>query len=283
MIITDKSFTYLDFESGLSTVDIDMLFPGWKDSGETVCVFSPHDDDALIGAGYAISAALANGAKVFIVIFCKGNFGYAHPSLKDKIVSIRKAETYTAYARVGVAEEDILRLDYMDNEVINKIGWMYDNKFMDILHSLRQKKITRLLLPNHYREHTDHMAVNIIGAYGAPQAGDRIITDLGEPQEIGSIMEYSVWADFSPEDALVCKRNSNMRANKAIVAEKSVEDIIREGIKEYQTQLNIIDSLVDSRDERALDSHRFIETYLAFDPRPKMDYNTYVKTARSIL
>ena len=37
---------------------LDVLFPGWKGADERVCVYSPHDDDAILGAGYAMRAAM---------------------------------------------------------------------------------------------------------------------------------------------------------------------------------------------------------------------------------
>ena len=30
---------------------LEMLFPGWSGKDEALCVYSPHDDDALLGAG----------------------------------------------------------------------------------------------------------------------------------------------------------------------------------------------------------------------------------------
>lgn len=42
-----------------------LLFPGWEAEDEHVAVISPHDDDGLLGAGYAILAALANEAEVY--------------------------------------------------------------------------------------------------------------------------------------------------------------------------------------------------------------------------
>lgn len=42
-----------------------LLFPGWEAEDEHVAVISAHDDDGLLGAGYAILAVLANEAEVY--------------------------------------------------------------------------------------------------------------------------------------------------------------------------------------------------------------------------
>ena len=49
---------------------LEVLFPDWRPGDERVCVYSPHDDDAILGAGYAMRAALDAGAEVYIVIVC---------------------------------------------------------------------------------------------------------------------------------------------------------------------------------------------------------------------
>jgi len=67
-----EDFVYYDLRRRAATDAIGTLFPDWRPGDERVVVFSPHDDDALIGAGYLILAAQANGAEVSAVIFCTG-------------------------------------------------------------------------------------------------------------------------------------------------------------------------------------------------------------------
>ncbi len=69
-----------------------MLFPDWRPGDEHVVVLSPHDDDALLGAGYLILAALANGAKVSAVIFCDGRAGYSAPAGREAGVEVQCGE-----------------------------------------------------------------------------------------------------------------------------------------------------------------------------------------------
>ena len=49
-------FTYCDTNTGAVSGNIDLIFPGFGEK-EVLAVMSPHDDDAIIGAGYAMLAA----------------------------------------------------------------------------------------------------------------------------------------------------------------------------------------------------------------------------------
>ena len=86
-------------------------------------VFSPHDDDGILGAGYAILAALANGAQVYVAIFCDGWAGYSTPEESATIVEQRRRETVAAYGALGIPEEHIVRFDYPDLSLWSWLGW----------------------------------------------------------------------------------------------------------------------------------------------------------------
>ena len=277
---------FIDLTSKMRSWDIHLLFPQWCGYDEKICIMSPHDDDAIIGAGYAIEACIANGAEVFIFIFCRGNAGYSKPEQKESIEKIRMDETINAYKRLGIREENILRFDISDFSALYSIGWQLPNggegSFQKVVRELRRLEITRVLVPNHYREHIDHLAVHIIGSYDSPQAGDPILADLQKPHTVKSILEYSVWADLTPEDALVSGRDMDLRANRMIIVSEEVEKKISEGILEYRSQGEIIRGLVDSRVERKIEENRYIEVYLFFDPRPRLDYRPYISFMKEI-
>jgi len=271
---------FIDLNKNTVSCDINTFFPDWQEKDERVCIFSPHDDDAIIGAGYAIQAAIQNNVEVFIFIFCRGNAGYSSADQKYKIEKIREEETVNAYGRLGIKKEKILRFNYSDFSVIQNIGWDLntgkEGSFKNVITRLRQFKITRVLVPNGYREHIDHLAVNIIGSYDSPQAGDPILVDWCEPHEVKSVFEYSVWADLSPEDALVSGRNLGLRANKLITVPENIEKKICEGIAEYESQGEIIKGLIQERQERRTKNGNYVEVYREFDPRPKMNFEPYL-------
>lgn len=272
---------FINVDKKVISDTIETIFPMWEPSKERVCVMSPHDDDAIIGAGYAMKAAARNGAGVYVMIFCCGNAGYSVPEQKEQIVELRKEETFHAYKKIGIERENIVYIDYPDFSAFQNLGWTLNSgkegSFKEIVTLLRKLKITRLLVPNHYREHIDHTAVHMMGAYDAPQAGDPIVADWGCPTGIRSVLEYSVWADLSPEDAVVNGRSTSLRANRAIRVPEDIEKQICEGILQYRSQGEIIKGLIAQRAERSNGQGQYIEVYLNFDPRPKLDYKPYLE------
>ncbi len=261
------------------------LFPDWEEGNERVAVLSPHDDDAVIGAGGLICTAMENGAQVYIFIFCNGDGGYSDAKLKDTIVDIRAKETVKAYKALGLPEDHIVRFDLSDFSVKPYIGWKmpWGRAGINYYHikKLRELRITRMLIPNGYREHTDHEAVHYIGFYDSPQAGDPILMDWGLPSVIKTTMVYSVWSDFTPEDSVLNKTDFNIRANRAIKYPKDMEDRIRRAIRQWESQGEIIKDLVARREERACNGC-YIELYLDVSPRPKLRYQPYIQMIKEI-
>jgi len=280
-------FNYIDIDRNEISPDINLLFPYWKCDDERLCILSPHDDDAVLGAGYAISAAIKNGAEVFIYIFCRGNAGYSTTEGKGNIEGIRIDETYRSYKMLGIREENIIRFNYSDFSVCQSIGWQLNNgqegSFKDIITSLRKNRITRLLVPNHYREHLDHWAVGLIGTYYAPQAGDPVLVDWNEPEKIISVLQYSTWGDLSPEDLLIKGRSAGLRANRIILAPECVEEEVCEAIMRYRSQAEIIKGLISARRNRKNSRGMYVEVYLSYDPRPKMDYLPYINLTDQLM
>lgn len=276
-----KKYTYLDTNTKKQTDTLEALFPDWKGSKERVMVYSPHDDDAILGAGYAMRAAIDDGAEVYLTIVCNGHCGYSVPEEKDTIVETRRKETYECYKRFGIPEDHILRLEFPDFSAIQYVGLQLDPEreghFLKTMKMLRDNKITRILVPNHYHEHIDHWAAYMIAAFDAPQAGDAHTVDLATPYPVQSVAQYSVWAELDPEDAILSGRDKNIRANLVMAVDQSVEDKVIDGIKAFPSQEKIIDDLVAQRAARKLDDGRYIECYIKFDPRPKFNFEPYKK------
>ena len=275
-----SAFTYYDFDRGIRSTDFSLIFEDWRGEDERIAVLSPHDDDALLGAGYLLLAALSEGCEPYILIFCDGRGGYSSIEEKDKIVSIRRVESTNAYEKIGIRKENIIRFDYPDFSLKPNIGWILptgrEGTTVRTIKTLREIKPTRLLIPNEYREHMDHEALSYIGSYDGPQVGDAILVDVAKPFGIRGFLKYSVWGDFSPEDALVSGRNPNLRGNIAIKAERKVEERIIQALKEFKSQEKIINQLVKKRSERIV-NEGYIEVYLKFNPRPSIKYDEYKK------
>lgn len=254
---------------------IDYFFHEWQQKGpEVVVVFSPHDDDALLGAGYAIISSLMNGAEVYVVIFHSGNAGYSNVKLKSEIVEIRRRETLQALQVLGIDEKHIIRLELPDFSGINYLGWFKPldksrdaivGTFEVLVKKLREIGATRLLFANGYREHIDHHAVETTAIYYGPQVGDPICIDWGKPTRIRSYMRYAVWGKFRTE------------ANFALVADEDDEHKIRAAIQKWDSQQDIIKGIMKKRNERKIDGGKFLELYQTVEPRPAIDFKPYLE------
>jgi len=279
----------------LSCLDVDKktwggletLFPGWDGPNESLCVYSPHDDDAILGAGYAMRAAIESGAKVTCIIVCDGACGYSTPAEKEGIVARRQQETLDCYRELGLKDEDVLFLGFPDFSAIQYVGRILDpnreGHFRKTITELRQRKVTRILAPNHYREHIDHLASYLIAAFDSPQAGDPHSVDWAEPFAVKSTAQYSVWAELDPADALLKRREDlGLRADVVLAVSPDAEELVIDCVKRYPSQLAIIADLIDQRKARQLPDGRFIEVYRRFDPRPKLDFSPYKKLIASL-
>ena len=262
-----------------------LLFPGWAGPAERVGILCPHDDDGILGAGYAALAALANGAQVHVIIFCNGQAGYSTPEAREGIVERRRAEAVAAYRRLGVSATHIHRFDYPDFSLAPCVGWLLpwggEGTMGRHLRLLRQLGITRLLVPNGYREHLDHDATYRIGTFDGPQVGDAILADWGMASPIRSMLQYAVWGDLSPEDALVQGHSPSLRANRALLASAAVEELVQEALRAFGSQARVIEGLLAARQARRHDE-RWLEVYLAFDARPALDYRPYHSAIQQI-
>ncbi len=271
-------FRYYDLRQRTSSSDINLMFPGWQPGNERVAIMSPHDDDGALGAAYLLLAALANQAEVFVLIFCDGWAGYSTPAEASTIVPIRARETIDAYTGLGLSPDNVIRMGYADFSLLPYIGWHLDSGKLgttaNVVPALRRLKITRLLVPNGYREHIDHEAVHRVGAYDGPQVGDAILAEYGQVEPVRSSLQYQVWADLSPEDALVTGQDVRIRANRAVVAPDTVESKVMEAVRAWKSQGKVIEGLVGARAGRKRGDD-WLELYLQFDPRPILDYSPY--------
>jgi LmbE family N-acetylglucosaminyl deacetylase len=285
-MITRQSFTYYDFRQKLKSQDIGLLFPGWQGTQERVLVLCAHDDDGVVGAGYLILAAIANGAQVYQAIFCNGCFGYSHLEEKDGIVERRRQESIASARVLGIPEENIIRFDYHDFSLLPNVGWYLTNgqpgSMARFLPAMRKIAPTRLVLPNGYREHIDHETAYRIGAFDGPQLGDPIVAEYNRIPYIQTYLQYATWGDFSPEDALVAGAPTGLRANRAIQAPQEVEDRVMESIRQFASQHQIISGIMKARAESRTRNGMGLELYLAFDPRPPLDFSPYHQLLQEI-
>ena len=94
----------------------------WQGEKESFMIVSPHDDDAVLGAGLLIQLAKRENVPVYIIIVTDGSMGYCSFNQKESIAKIRRQETFEAYEKIGVPRENIVWLGYPDCKINNYRG-----------------------------------------------------------------------------------------------------------------------------------------------------------------
>jgi LmbE family N-acetylglucosaminyl deacetylase len=264
---------FVDFTNLEKRARINLLFLGWK-KGERAAFFSPHDDDAALGAGYLILATARSGGIPCLFVFCCGDAGYSRVTEKKGIARRRKSETVRAYGMLGVREENIRFFNIPDFSLMSHLDRQppWGNGLFDkIVCSLRQEHITRLIFSSGHFEHWDHTAVFQAGVYTSPQAQDPILVDLGEPQPIRSYLAYSVWGDFEPPPA-----GRVTRADLGILADEEDEGCVIDAIRAFSSQARIIKDIVAQRKKRKTHG-QYLELYKSIKLRQPIDYSPYFR------
>ncbi|MGC8849140.1 MAG: PIG-L family deacetylase, partial [Candidatus Bathyarchaeia archaeon] len=155
MNISGRDFRFYDLDNEASG-DIDLVFPGWRGEGERVAFISPHDDDAILGAGYLIQAVQAFDGTPYVAVICDGRCGYTRPEDGPGIVERRRRECIEAYRVLGVSVEQLARFEIPDFSLGARMEWLLPGGekgvFEGLLKILRRWGITRMLVPNDYRE-----------------------------------------------------------------------------------------------------------------------------------
>jgi len=263
---------FVDFRASAQAKDIGVLFPNWEEE-ERVAFFSPHDDDVALGAGYLVLAVLAAGGAADVYIFCRGDAGYSAVEEKKTIVARRRAEAIAAYGLLGVPAKNIHFFDLPDLSLMTYVNRQVpgaEGALDKMLRLLRGRRISRVVLPNPNLENWDHTAVYNLGVYGAPQAGDPILADLGEPSPIQTFLVYSVWSDFEPAGL-----EPGVRADAGILATRGEEDRVKKALAAFASQARVMAATVaHERDRRRLKDH-YLELYRRVELRRPIDYRPY--------
>lgn len=269
---------FVDFTDLKRGRRIDLVFPGWK-QGERVVFFSPHDDDAVLGAGYLILAAVRSGGVPDVFVFCRGDAGYSTPAEKRTIVQRRKREAACAYGILGVKKSNIRFFGLPDFSLpshLDRRSKRVPGLFDRLVSLLRRRCISRVLFSSGFLEHWDHTAVFHAGIYISPQAQDPILADLGKPQPIRSYLAYSVWGDFEPP-----ANGQSTRADRGILAAEEDEKLVIGAVKAFSSQARIIKEIVAQREKRKT-SGGYLELYKSYEPRQPIDYTPYFRLLKKM-
>jgi LmbE family N-acetylglucosaminyl deacetylase len=262
---------FLDFEKLERSNRIDLLFPGWK-RGEKVAFYSPHDDDAALGAGYLIRATIEAGGTPHLLIFCRGDAGYSTLSEKKGLAGRRKKEAAAAYGPLGLSRQSIHFFDIPDFSLRSRLDRLLltgKGLFEKVLRLLRREQVSRVVFSSGYLEHWDHTAAYDMGVYFSSQAQDPILADLGNPCPMKTYLAYSVWGDFEPP-----AERGDLSADLGILATAEEENNVMAAIGSFSTQAKVIKDIVARRKKRRTEEG-YLELYKVVRVRKPIDFSSY--------
>jgi LmbE family N-acetylglucosaminyl deacetylase len=187
----------------------------WQGNQERFLFVSPHDDDAVLGAGLLIQLAKLEKVPVHILIVTDGSMGYCSDEEKDAIARIRHDESLECYQALGLPKENITWLGYPDCRLNSFRGRTptdsdaapavagfvgMQNSFT---HSLRQIRPTQCFVPTSNDLHPDHRFVYDEFMISLFHASGNIWPELGEPlAKVPYVSTYAVYCDFNAPPTL---------------------------------------------------------------------------------
>lgn len=212
----------------------------WQDAEERFLMISPHDDDAVLGAGLLIQLAKRENVPVHIMIVTDGSMGYCSIDEKDSIARIRRDETFECYQSLGVPKENIVWLGFADCQLSNHRGRSaaesddpeaiegftgLQNAFT---YHLRKIKPTQCFLPTSNDLHPDHRIIYDEFLISLFHAAGNIWPELGKHLEkVPYVHTFAVYCDFAAPPTLRMRTPISYLENKlnAIAAFRSQKQI----------------------------------------------------------
>jgi LmbE family N-acetylglucosaminyl deacetylase len=137
-------------------------------------IFGAHADDEVVGVGGTIAKLAKAGHDVFVVIFTKGEEGYADRKLRDTIAEVRQKEIDKVRGILGVRKYELLGRPDM--------GLVNDKEtFKETIRLIRKFKPDAVFTHHRIDRHRDHVAASKLVTEAFWQAGEPVSMDLGNP------------------------------------------------------------------------------------------------------
>ena len=140
---------------------------------ERILVFGAHPDDELVMAA-TMAKLSAGGSEVHVGMLTDGREGYHDPSLKEKIVEIRRAEQAACDRVLGVARRH--NLNAPDQGLVNS-----KENFRWLVKLIRETRPDAIFTHGPHDRHRDHLATHELTVEARWQAGQPVNSDLGPP------------------------------------------------------------------------------------------------------
>jgi LmbE family N-acetylglucosaminyl deacetylase len=216
----------------------------WQGKKERFLMISPHDDDAVLGAGLLIQLAKRENVPVHILVVTDGSMGYCSIEEKDSIADIRRDEAFECYQKLGVPKKNIVWLGFTDCRLNDYRGRRpietkepttisgFTGLQNSFTHYLRKIKPTQCFLPTSNDLHPDHRIIYDEFLISLFHAAGNIWPELSKPlSRVPYVNTYAVYCDFpapptlrmhTPESYL----ENKLKAISAFRSQKQISSLI---------------------------------------------------------
>jgi LmbE family N-acetylglucosaminyl deacetylase len=216
----------------------------WQGKQERHLMISPHDDDAVLGAGLLIQLAKREKVPVHILIVTDGSMGYCSLDEKSTIAEIRRDESFECYQSLGVAKRNIVWLGFPDCQLSNQRGRRpaagddpvgisgFTGMQNAFTYHLRKIRPTQCFLPTWNDLHPDHRIIYEEFLISMFHAAGNIWPELGKPLEkVPYVNTYAVYCDFAQPPTLrmrtpISYLEKKLKAISAFRSQKQISSLI---------------------------------------------------------
>jgi len=206
--MSDCHFTRRSNQQRTSTTCLNELF-ATDVAKERWLVVVPHDDDAVLGCGLWMMAAIEAGADVRLLAVTDGRLGYCTLEQQADIVNIRARELVASCELLGMDASKITCLGYPDGGLFTRQGRRpadaheqdpviegYTGMTNCLTWHLRQFAPQRVIVPAPSDLHPDHQIVHNELAICLFHASGDIWPELGRPIAVPQLYEMAIYCDF---------------------------------------------------------------------------------------
>jgi LmbE family N-acetylglucosaminyl deacetylase len=196
-----------------------------------VVVFAPHPDDETLGCGGTIAKKLAEGYEVIIVVMTDGRFlllkslGIDNDPTPEQVKDIRHGEVLRATKILGVPEENVIFLDFVDG-TLEENEEAVEEKVTEILEKHMPSEV---YFPFERDAHPDHQAAN------------RIVRRAVEKLSLKPTMyRYMIMHKFSRFGPLIESFLGIFKRDRVCVDISEFLPLKREAVKNFKSELTAI-------------------------------------------
>ena len=117
-------------------------------------VIAPHPDDEVLGCGGTIARKVTLGARVRVCFLTDGSSSHEQWIEKSKLRELRKREARAACAKLGVAKDEVIFLDFEDGSLAAHV----EEATTELRRCFERSPGTEVYAPHHREEPEDHRA-----------------------------------------------------------------------------------------------------------------------------